>query len=153
KFGKAFDFKKIKIDGAAAPAPAAAGSGNKIAEIFKGLPAAFDAEKSAGWDSLMHFAITGSGDWTVEVKDKKVRVAEGKPEGATSVITTDPDTLVGMVEGRVKGDMAFMAGKLKATKVPDLGKFGKAFDFKKIKFGAAAAPPAAAGRVGEGRVD
>src|SRR5436190_910668 len=130
---------------AAAAAPA--GGGNKIAAIFQGLPAAFDAEKSAGWDSLMHFAITGSGDWTVEVKDKKVRVAEGKPDAPTSVITTDTDTLVGMVEGRIKGDMAFMAGKLKATKVPDLGKFGKAFDFKKIKFGAPAAPQAAAGPV------
>jgi acyl dehydratase/putative sterol carrier protein len=142
KFGKAFDFKKIKLDGAAAAAPAA-GGGNKVADIFKALPAAFDPEKSAGWDSLIHFAVTGSGDWTVEVKNKTARVAEGKPEGATSVITTDADTLVGMVEGRIKGDMAFMSGKLKATKVPDLGKFGKAFDFKKIKLGAPAAAAAA----------
>jgi NAD(P)-dependent dehydrogenase (short-subunit alcohol dehydrogenase family)/acyl dehydratase/putative sterol carrier protein len=127
-------------------APAApSGGGNKVAGIFKALPAAFDPEKAAGWDSLMHFAITGSGDWTVEVKDKKVRVSEGKPEGATSVITTDTDTLVGMVEGRVKGDMAFMSGKLKATKVPDLGKFGKAFDFRKIKIDGPSAVAAPSG--------
>jgi NAD(P)-dependent dehydrogenase (short-subunit alcohol dehydrogenase family)/acyl dehydratase/putative sterol carrier protein len=126
-----------------ASAAAPAGGGNKVAEIFKALPGAFDPEKSAGWDSLIHFAIAGSGDWTVEVKNKTARVAEGKPESATSVITTDADTLVGMVEGRIKGDMAFMSGKLKATKVPDLGKFGKAFDFKKIKLGAPAAAAAA----------
>jgi NAD(P)-dependent dehydrogenase (short-subunit alcohol dehydrogenase family)/acyl dehydratase/putative sterol carrier protein len=150
KFGKAFDFKKIKIDGAAA-APAA-GGGNKVADIFKALPGAFDAEKSTGWDTLIHFAVTGAGDWTVEVKDKKVRVADGKPEAPTSVITTDTDTLVGMVEGRIKGDMAFMAGKLKATKVPDLGKFGKVFDFKKIKVGAPA-PAAAAAPASRGPVD
>jgi NAD(P)-dependent dehydrogenase (short-subunit alcohol dehydrogenase family)/acyl dehydratase/putative sterol carrier protein len=144
KFGKAFDFKKIKVDGGSAPAAApAAGGGSSVAEIFKGLPAAFDPEKSAGWETLIHFAVTGAGDWTVEVKDKKVRVAEGKPASPTSVITTDADTLVGMVEGRIKGDMAFMSGKLKATKVPDLGKFGKAFDFKKIKAGAPAAPASA----------
>jgi len=142
KFGKAFDFKKIKLDGAAA-APAPAGGGNRVADIFKGLPAAFDPEKSAGWDTIIHFAVTGAGDWTVEVKDKKVKVAEGKPAAPTSVITTDADTLVGMVEGRIKGDMAFMSGKLKATKVPDLGKFGKAFDFKKIKVGGGGAPSAA----------
>ncbi|HZE97016.1 MAG TPA: SDR family NAD(P)-dependent oxidoreductase [Planctomycetota bacterium] len=127
---------------AAAAAPA--GGGNKVAGIFKALPGAFDPEKAAGWDTLIHFAVTGSGDWTVEVKDKKVRVAEGKPDAPTSVITTDADTLIGMVEGRVKGDMAFMSGKLKATKVPDLGKFGKAFDFKKIKVGAPAAAAAPA---------
>ena len=142
KFGKAFDFKKIKLDAPAA-APAGGGGGS-IASVFQSLPGAFDAEKSAGWDTLIHFAVTGAGDWTVEVKDKKVRVAEGKPAAPTSVITTDADTLLGMVEGKIKGDMAFMSGKLKATKVPDLAKFGKAFDFKKIKVGApAAAAPAA----------
>src|SRR5581483_9845871 len=140
KFGKAFDFRKIKVDGGAPAAAPAAGGAGSGAEIFKGLPAAFDPEKSAGWETLIHFAVTGAGDWTVEVKDKKVRVAEGKPASPTSVITTDADTLVGMVEGRIKGDMAFMSGKLKATKVPDLGKFGKAFDFRKLRAGAPAAP-------------
>jgi len=150
KFGKAFDFKKIKLDGGAAAAPAA-GGGSTVAGIFASLPGAFDPEKSAGWETLIHFAVTGAGDWTIEVKDKKVRVADGKPAVPTSVITTDADTLVGMVEGRIKGDMAFMSGKLKATKVPDLGKFGKAFDFKKIKLGGGA--PAAAATASQGPVD
>src|SRR6185295_7662363 len=141
KFGKAFDFRKIKFD---APAGAPASGGGTIAAVFQSLAGAFDAEKSAGWDTLIHFAVTGAGDWTVEVKDKKVRVAEGKPAAPTSVITTDADTLLGMVEGKIKGDMAFMSGKLKATKVPDLAKFGKAFDFKKIKVGAPAPAAAAA---------
>ncbi|HYF00757.1 MAG TPA: SDR family NAD(P)-dependent oxidoreductase, partial [Planctomycetota bacterium] len=130
KFGKVFDFKKLKI--APAPAAASAKSDSQIGLLFKALSAGFDAEKSAGWDTLMHFAIAGAGDWTVEVKNKTLRVAEGKPADAPSVITTDADTLLGMVEGKVKGDMAFMSGKLKATKVPDLAKFGKVFDFKKI---------------------
>src|SRR6185503_11787950 len=120
---------------AAAPA-AAAGGGVSVGAIFKALPGAFDAEKSAGWDALLHFAITGAGDWTVEVKNKTVRIAEGKPDAPTCVITVDADTLIGMVQGKVKGDAAFMSGKLKATKVPDLGKFGKAFDFKKINVSA-----------------
>jgi NAD(P)-dependent dehydrogenase (short-subunit alcohol dehydrogenase family)/acyl dehydratase/putative sterol carrier protein len=139
KFGKAFDFKKLKVD---APAAAPAGGGGSVGAVFQSLPGAFDAEKSAGWDTLIHFAVTGAGDWTVEVKDKKVRVAEGKPAAPVSVISTDADTLMGMVEGRIKGDMAFMSGKLKATKVPDLGKFGKVFDFRKLKSGGAGAPSA-----------
>jgi NAD(P)-dependent dehydrogenase (short-subunit alcohol dehydrogenase family)/acyl dehydratase/putative sterol carrier protein len=141
KFGKAFDFKKMKLDAGTAAAPAGGGS---VASVFASLPGAFDPEKSTGWESNIHFAVTGAGDWTVEVKNKTVRVAAGKPDAPTSVITTDADTLIGMVEGRIKGDMAFMSGKLKATKVPDLGKFGKAFDFKKIKLGGAPAAAAAA---------
>jgi NAD(P)-dependent dehydrogenase (short-subunit alcohol dehydrogenase family)/acyl dehydratase/putative sterol carrier protein len=149
KFGKAFDFRKIKVDG---PAAAPAGGGGSVAALFQSLPGAFDAEKSAGWDTLIHFAVAGAGDWTIEVKDKKVRVADGKPAAPTSVITTDADTLLGMVEGRIKGDMAFMSGKLKATKVPDLGKFGKVFDFKKLKV-AAPAPAAAAAAAAPTSVD
>src|SRR5438477_84676 len=45
-----------------AAAPAAAGGGPSVGAIFKALPTAFDAEKSAGWDSLLHFAIAGAGD-------------------------------------------------------------------------------------------
>jgi NAD(P)-dependent dehydrogenase (short-subunit alcohol dehydrogenase family)/acyl dehydratase/putative sterol carrier protein len=129
----------------AAPAPPAAptGGSSKIAAVFKALPSGFDAAKSEGWDALMHFAITGAGDWTVEVKAKTLRVAEGKPASSTSVITVDAETMVGMIDGRVKGDMAFMAGKLKATNVRDLGKFGKVFDFKKINAATASSAPAA----------
>lgn len=141
KFGKAFDFKKLPAE---PPAPAATAGGTSVGAVFQALPRAFDPEKAAGWDTLIHFAVTGAGDWTVEVKDKKLHVSEGKPHSPTSVITVDADTLLGMVEGKVKGDMAFMSGKLKATKVPDLGRFGKAFDFRKIKLegGSPASPPA-----------
>lgn len=137
KFGKVFDFRKIKLEAPSAAPPA---SGGSVAAVFQTLAGAFDPEKSAGWESIIHFSVTGAGDWTVEVKDKKVHVAEGRPAAPTSVITVDAETLLGMIEGRVKGDMAFMAGKLKATKVPDLAKFGKAFDFKKIRVSGGAAP-------------
>jgi NAD(P)-dependent dehydrogenase (short-subunit alcohol dehydrogenase family)/acyl dehydratase/putative sterol carrier protein len=113
-------------------APAAAG-GNRIDALFKALPSSFVPEKSAGWESVIHFSIPGAPDWTVEVKGQKVRVTPEKPAAPTCVITVDADTMIGMIEGRVKGEMAFMSGKLKATKVPDLAKFGKAFDFKKLK--------------------
>ena len=126
---------------AAAPA-APSGGGNSIAAIFKALPSVFDPAKAAGWDSTMHFAIAGAGDYTVEVKGGALKVAEGAPSAPTCVITVDADTLAGIVEGRVKSDMAFMGGKLKATKVPDLAKFGKAFDLRKLKLGSAPAASA-----------
>jgi NAD(P)-dependent dehydrogenase (short-subunit alcohol dehydrogenase family)/acyl dehydratase/putative sterol carrier protein len=132
---------------AAASAPAAPSGGGSIAAIFKALPTVFDAAKSAGWDSTLHFAVAGAGDWTVEVKGGALKVAEGAPAAPSCVITVDADTLAGIVEGRVKSDMAFMGGKLKATKVPDLAKFGKAFDLRKLKVGSAPAPAASRGPV------
>jgi NAD(P)-dependent dehydrogenase (short-subunit alcohol dehydrogenase family)/putative sterol carrier protein len=126
----------------AAAAPAG-DAGAKIGALFGKLATAFDPAKAAGWDSLMHFAIAGAGDWSVEVKGGAVKVGTGVPAAPTCVISLDADTMIGMVEGRVKGDMAFMAGKLKATKVPDLARFGKAFDFRKLRDALGGAPAAA----------
>ncbi len=106
---------------------------SRIAGLFRALPSVFDAGKAAGWETVIHFAVPPAGDWTVEVKDQKVRVADGKPAAPACVITIDADTMTGLIEGKVKSDMAFMAGKIKATKVPDLAKFGKVFDLRKIK--------------------
>ncbi len=134
----------IRTPASAAPKPAAAGGSDRISAVFKALPAGFDAEKSAGWDAVLHFAIAGAGDWTVDVKQKALRAAEGKPAAPTCVVSVDAETLAGMIDGKVKPDMAFMAGKLKATNVRDLGKFGKVFDFRKIKAALSEGAPAAA---------
>ncbi len=126
-----------------APAKADApkgGDAEKVAMLFQLLPAGFDAEKAAGWDVALHFAIPGAGDWTIEVKDQKCRVTAEKPAAPTCVITVDLATMVGMIEGKVNGQTAFLSGKLKATKIPDLAKFGKVFDFKKVQAAAPAAP-------------
>ncbi len=141
---------------AAGPRPqaaAAGGGGDRIESLFKALPGSFVPEKAAGWETSIHFSIAGSPDWTVEVKGQKVRVAQERPAAPTCVITVDADTMVGMVEGRVKGEMAFMSGKLKATKVPDLAKFGKAFDFKKLKVALEEGPAAETPKPAAGPVD
>jgi NAD(P)-dependent dehydrogenase (short-subunit alcohol dehydrogenase family)/acyl dehydratase/putative sterol carrier protein len=125
-----------------APETPKAEAGGRVGAVFDSLPGCFDPAKAAGWDAVLHFQIAGAGDWGVEVKSQTLRVLPGKPAAPTCTITVDADTLLGMVEGRVKGDMAFMSGKLKATKVPDLAKFGKAFDFRKLKAAAPVAPGA-----------
>jgi NAD(P)-dependent dehydrogenase (short-subunit alcohol dehydrogenase family)/acyl dehydratase/putative sterol carrier protein len=128
---------------AAAPKEAPPGDAGRIPALFKALPSVFDAAKAAGWETVIHFSVPPAGDWTIEVKDQKLRVADGKPAAPTCTITIDADTMTGLIEGKVKSDMAFMAGKIKATKVPDLAKFGKVFDLRKIKLDTPAAPAAA----------
>ncbi|MBI2932612.1 MAG: SDR family NAD(P)-dependent oxidoreductase [Planctomycetes bacterium] len=148
KFGKVFDFKKMKaLAASAAPAAAAApASGtDRIRQLFQLLPNAFDAERAKDWKTVMHFSVTGGGDFTVEVADKKAKAAEGKPAAPTCTVTVDAETLTGMIDGKVDPQMAFLGGKIKATRLDDLGKFGKVFDFKKLR---GAAPAAVAAPVG-----
>jgi NAD(P)-dependent dehydrogenase (short-subunit alcohol dehydrogenase family)/acyl dehydratase/putative sterol carrier protein len=130
----------IRTPAAAPRAAAPAGDGGRIGALFQALPGVFDAAKSAGWDAVLHFAVPGAGDWTIEVKDQKLKIAAGPPAAPSSVITVDAATLSAIIAGTLKSDMAFMSGKLKATKVPDLARFGKVFDLRKIRLDAAPPP-------------
>jgi len=116
--------------------------GSAIEQYFALLPGGFDAERAKDWKSVMHWAVTGAGDWTVEVAEKKVKVAAGKPASPTCTVTVDSASMNAMIEGKLDPQMAFLNGKIKATRLDDLGKFGKVFDFKKMK--ALAGQPASA---------
>ena len=130
---------------AAAPKKkAAAGGGGGVPMLFQLLPTGFVAEKAGDWKTNMHFEITGAGDWTVAVDGGKCSVTEGKPEAPTSTVTIDKDTMLGMASGKVDGQTAFMKGKIKASRLDELAKFGKVFDFKKMKAAATSADSAPA---------
>lgn len=103
-----------------------------IDRLFQAIPLGFTADRADGWDTVIHFAVAPDGDWGITVKDKTVAVTVGKPTNPKTVVTTNSDTLIGMVEGRVNPNMAFLTGKIKATNMQDLVKFGKVFHFKKI---------------------
>ena len=138
KFGKVFDFKKMK---AAAPKKKAAAGGASagVPGLFKLLPTGFVAEKAGDWKTNMHFEITGAGDWSVAVDGGKCSITEGKPDAPTSTVTIDKDTMLGMASGKIDGQTAFMKGKIKASRLDELAKFGKVFDFKKMKAAATSA--------------
>jgi NAD(P)-dependent dehydrogenase (short-subunit alcohol dehydrogenase family)/acyl dehydratase/putative sterol carrier protein len=127
----------------APPEPAKAappGRADLIEQFFAGLPSVF---VPADWKAALHFAIAGAGDWTVEVDGPRCRAAAGKPAQPTCVVSMDAATLTGMIRGQVNADAAFMQGKIKATNLKDLMKFGKAFDLKKLRGAAPSAPRAA----------
>jgi NAD(P)-dependent dehydrogenase (short-subunit alcohol dehydrogenase family)/acyl dehydratase/putative sterol carrier protein len=103
-----------------------------VERIFEVLASGFTAERAEDWNTVIHFAVAPSGDWTVTIKDKVCTVTAGKPASAKTIVTVEGATLVGMIEGRVNPSMAFMTGKIKTTNMQDLTKFGKVFHFKKI---------------------
>ncbi|MBI4614145.1 MAG: SDR family NAD(P)-dependent oxidoreductase [Planctomycetes bacterium] len=155
KFGKVFDFKKVVAAGAPAaaaspgeaPAEPEASPAERVALLFTALPTAVRAEKAADWEAVVHFEIAGAENFSIHASKGPVRVAKGLEGSPTCVVKTDAETLAGMIEGKVKGEDAFMRGKISATNMADLMKFGKVFDFKKLteRTPAQAGAPAAGG--------
>ncbi|HEX4925507.1 MAG TPA: SDR family NAD(P)-dependent oxidoreductase, partial [Bdellovibrionales bacterium] len=135
---------------AGAPAAAAADAGaddnsvaGRINKAFKLMEVAFTADKAAGWSSVMHFMIEGADNYTVEVNNGTCKVTKGTVGTPTCKITTKAETMAGMIEGKISGQSAFMSGKIKASNMGDMIKFGKVFDFKRAREAAAKNAPAA----------
>ncbi|MGE0709339.1 MAG: SDR family NAD(P)-dependent oxidoreductase [Planctomycetota bacterium] len=155
KFGGAFDMKKAKelaaAEAAAAPAAAAAAPaaaltpGQVIDKAFELLPKVFVPERAKGWKAVIHFDIGGADPWTVTVGDGGCSTAKGKEGTATCVVTVDAETYAAVVKGELKPEKAFMSGKIRASNLGDMMKFGAAFDMKKAKDLAKAEGPKLAG--------
>lgn len=160
KFGKVFDFKRAReaaaknpaLMGGGAPAtatqttgpagtqaaaPAAGGVAGRIQKAFELMKVAFTADKAAGWDTNMHFIIEGADNYSVAVKGGTCTVQVGLQGTPTCKITTTADTMAGMIEGKISGQQAFLGGKIKASNMGDMMKFGKVFDFKRAREAAA----------------
>ena len=115
----------------------------KLQMVFDNMGLGFLAEKAGAWAACIHFHITGTGEWTVNVAEGAVSSLNGLQGDSTLAITFESaDILLGMVEGTMKPEQAFMAGKMKADNMGELMKFGQFFDMKK---GAEAAQSLAGG--------
>jgi len=110
---------------ASTPAPAAAPSSSSSSGSFRAA-AVFDelTKKIAANPGLVqqiagvyHFQINGPGgvtkSWTVDLKNGKGSVAEGKPEKADVTLVTGDEDFVNMMTGKANSQQLFMQGKLK----------------------------------------
>ena len=84
-------------------------------EFFeKMLPARFKPEKAKDIEAIVQMNITGTngGTWTVTIKDQKMAVKEGiHPSPTMGIRITDSD-FIDVVNGKLSGIEALMAGKL-----------------------------------------
>jgi NAD(P)-dependent dehydrogenase (short-subunit alcohol dehydrogenase family)/acyl dehydratase/putative sterol carrier protein len=114
--------------------------------IFARMPDGFRADKAEGWNTLIHFEVTGVGDYTLVVEKGTCRTQKGKEGTPKCTITfAGADVIAGMVAGKLKPEQAFMAGKIKADNMGELMKFGQSFDLRK-----GAAKAGGAGTAGDG---
>jgi putative sterol carrier protein len=69
----------------------------------------------ASINSIYQFSLTGDdgGDWVIELTDAAQEVREGLDENAKCAITMTSSDFMGMIDGSLNPQMAFMTGKLK----------------------------------------
>lgn len=138
KFGQYFDMKRA-AEAVADVLNESGGGGKKalspeetIGLVFDNMHHSFMAGKAGAWKCNMHWEVKGTGEWSVLVDSGTVKASAGKNgDAALTIIIDSAETLIGMVQGKVKPEQAFMSGKLKADNMAELMKFGQFFDLKK----------------------
>jgi putative sterol carrier protein len=78
------------------------------------LPAKFTPEKAKGIEATVQMNITGSGggDWTIKIENQKMTVKEGVTPSPTIGIRIADGDFIDVVNGKLSGIEALMAGKL-----------------------------------------
>ena len=86
-----------------------------LQEFFEALPTRIDAEKLTGINALFQFVGTGEGggEWFVRIADGCPEVGEGRVENADLTATAQTSDFLDIVNGRLRGEMAFLTGRLK----------------------------------------
>jgi NAD(P)-dependent dehydrogenase (short-subunit alcohol dehydrogenase family)/acyl dehydratase/putative sterol carrier protein len=126
---------------AAASAAADSAQTQQIKTLFAAMPSTFKPEKATGWAPTLHFIVGDVASFTLTIANGHAAIQDGTQGRPSCVVTfNSADTFIGLVQGKLKADQAFMSGKIKASDMADLMKFSRAFDLTKL----AAAPAAEA---------
>jgi len=74
-----------------------------------------DPSKIEGFTGVLTFVISGDagGTWTLDIKDKQLKVLPGPHEKPDIQVTMKDADFVNFINGKLNGQMAFMTGKLK----------------------------------------
>ena len=86
-----------------------------LQEFFDTLPERIDTAKLAGINALFQFVGTdeGGGEWFVRIADGVPEVGTGHVDNADLTATAQTSIFLDIVNGRLRGEMAFLTGRLK----------------------------------------
>ena len=86
-----------------------------VKETFDLMASRFKPEKAAGLSAVIQYEISGEGGgtWNATIKDGKCSVASGAATTPNLTLTMSGQDWLDMLAGKLSGQMAFMAGKLK----------------------------------------
>jgi len=98
-----------------------------IKEFLFALPAKVAPEALEGHNTLFHFDIANSGQYTLHIDEGKMNVTEGFNGNATCKVTASAETLGKLLSGDINPMMAMMTGKLKISNPTEMLKYAKMF--------------------------
>ena len=86
-----------------------------LQEFFETLPTRIDTTKLTEINAAFQFEGKGEGggEWFVRITDGRPEVGTGHIEGADLTATAQTSDFLDIVNGRVRGEMAFLTGRLK----------------------------------------
>ena len=100
---------------------------NNAKEFLFSLPSKVAPEALEGHESLFHFDITGSGQYTLKLSDGKLDVTEGFDGTPSCKVTTSEESFLKLISGNLNPMMAMMTQKLKISNPGEMLKYAKMF--------------------------
>jgi len=85
------------------------------AKIFEKMPDVFKPDQAEGVKAIYEFEISGEGGgkWQVLVENKTCKVIQNGTMDPTVIFRMSTEDHVGIVDGSVNAQMAFMMGRIK----------------------------------------
>ncbi|MBL7803453.1 MAG: SCP2 sterol-binding domain-containing protein [Saprospiraceae bacterium] len=96
-------------------------------EFLFSLPQKANPDALEGLNTLFHFEVADSGNYTVRLADGKLSVSEGLEGDASCVVKTSAESFSKLVSGDLNPMMAMMTGKLKISNPGEMLKYAKIF--------------------------
>lgn len=101
-----------------------------IEELFAGLPARLKAAQAGALSSVFHFDIVGptGGQYTVALANGACTVDKGLQGDAKCLVNVADTVYMDIELGRTRPEMAFMAGQIKISNLPEMMTFMQLFE-------------------------
>lgn len=96
-------------------------------EFLFSLPQKVAPEAIEGHNTLFHFNIADSGQYSVEINDGKMAVSEGLSGTPTCKVEISAQNLSKLLSGDLNAMMAMTMGKLKISNIGEMLKYAKIF--------------------------
>ena len=96
-------------------------------EFLFALPQKANPDALEGLNTLFHFDVTDSGQYTVQLADGKLSVSEGLQGDPSCTVKTSAESFSKLVSGDLNPMMAMMTGKLKISNPGEMLKYAKIF--------------------------
>jgi putative sterol carrier protein len=98
-----------------------------VKEYLFSLPAKVNPDALTGLESLFHFEIENSGNYTIVLANGKLDISEGLTGDPKCTVKTSAESFGKLISGDLNPMFAMMSGKLKISNPGEMLKYAKIF--------------------------